>query len=345
MRYLGNKTKLLGEIDGFMRKCDVRGETFLDVFSGTTSVARHFRRQGWRVHSNDISAASYARQRAYVSLGSEPKLPEGGLERATDLLNHAPQRWGLFSRQFSEGGPAGRLYFSSRNGPRIDGAWVMLVNWFRDGVVDEDGFYVLLCALLEAADRVANISGTYGAFLKKLQTAALKPLEIRAPKDLDWASVAGTAHQRDANELVRELEVDVLYLDPPYNGRQYVKYYHLPEILAELHRQRDLPAYEAGLYGKTGLRGFEDRLSDYCKKRRVKQVFTDLCEHAKARWILVSYSEEGILGYPDIVAALEPRGQVQFKRIQHKRFRSDSEENRKVGSDSVDEWLFCCRVD
>ena len=345
MRYLGNKTKLLGEIDAFMRKLDVQGRVFLDVFSGTTSVARHFRKQGWRVHSNDISAASYVCQRTYVSLAKEPKLPEGGLERAVDLLNHAPRRWGLFTRQFSESGPAERLYFSTLNGTKIDGAWVMLVNWFRDGEVDEDGFYVLLCALLEAADRVANISGTYGAFLKKLHPNAEKALEIRTPKDLDWYSIAGRAHQRDANELVRELEVDVLYLDPPYNSRQYVKYYHLPEILAELHRQPDLFSYEEGLYGKTGLRGFEDRLSDYCKKKRVKRVFTDLCAAAQTQWIIVSYSEEGILNYPDIIQALEARGRVQFKRIEHKRFRSDSEANRDVGSASVDEWLFCCKVD
>ena len=74
MRLIGNKTKLLGQIEGFLAERRVRSGTFLDVFAGTASVGQHFRRLGFTVHTNDLLAASYVRQRATVALGRCPRL-------------------------------------------------------------------------------------------------------------------------------------------------------------------------------------------------------------------------------------------------------------------------------
>lgn len=393
MRLIGNKTKLLGSIQRFLEARGVHGGTFFDVFAGTGSVGRHFRRLGYRVRANDLLWSSYVRQLVYVGCARVPdfsgllELPQvrrrlagrrGRAERealgtappgqedlyaAVAALALARPRRGLIWRQYAEGGPAGRLYFSDENGRRIDGAHEELLAWRRDGRVGQDGFWVLLASLLEAADRVANISGTYGAFLKRLQESAREPLRLRPPL-LDLRSPAGRVYRGDANALVRRVSADVLYLDPPYNQRQYAKNYHVPEVLAELHTATDLRAYEAEIYGKTGLRRFEDRRSEYCRRggRRggpspCEKAFRDLVRAARAEHIVVSYSEEGILDREAIGAALaEAAGLPAFdferdhRVISHRRFRSDRNRNGRVyrvlegrAPDEVGEWLFYVR--
>jgi adenine-specific DNA-methyltransferase len=397
VRLIGNKTKLLTGIEEFLVRRGVTGGRFLDVFAGTASVGRHFRSLGYRVSTNDLLMGSYVRQRAYITLDRRPafrkvrdvqpvrrflrsqacrraqadmpETPRGGagLWEVIAYLNEGrpvpgAKGAGLFSRHYSGGGSEGRLFFSEENGARIDAIHAQLVAWLRDDRLDEPSFYLLLTALLEAADRVANISGTYGAFLKQLQPSAQLPLRLRPPA-LDLRSPVGKAFREDANQLVRRLPTDVLYLDPPYNQRQYAKNYHVIEILAELHTIDDVAAYEAGIYGKTGLRAFEDRRSDYCRRQRsggttpCARAFADLVKHARAEHIVVSYSEEGILSRDEIGQALaEAAGQKHYdfetghEEVSHKRFRSDRERNGRTyrvlkgrGRDEVSEWLFYVR--
>lgn len=394
MRLIGNKTKLLGTIEGFLADKGVTSGTFLDVFAGTASVGRHFRRQGFEVRSNDLLVGSATRQHTYIALGRYPSLtkvralqpvrrflrspagrralsergpiPHGatGLYEVVAYLNSQhPDVVGLFARQYSEGGPGERLFFSAENGRRIDAVHGLLMEWRRAGTINESEHLLLLTSLLEAVDRVANISGTYGAFLKKLQTSARERLALRPPV-LDTKGPAGKVFNEDANSLVKRLPTDVLYLDPPYNGRQYAKNYHVIEVLAELHRielsGQDLAAYEGEIYGKGGLRPFTERQSSYCRKRKSKgkpdcaQAFYDLVTNAKAEHIVVSYSEEGILSREQIGEALAAAaGQSSYDyetghlEIGYKRFRSDADTKSRTykhlegrAKDEVAEWLF-----
>lgn len=392
MRLIGNKTKLLGEIEGFLAERGVRGGTLLDVFAGTGSVAQHFRRRGFRVRTNDLLRASWVRQRVYVELSAYPAfagvLAEPAVRRFARagqaaalgapcpeaaplcaVLGYldaglAPGREpGLFGRQYAEGGAGGRLFFSAENGARIDAIHGQLEAWRRAGRLSEPEHALLLCALLEAADRVANISGTYGAFLKRLQASARERLTLRPPL-LDTQGPPGRAYCGEAGALARRLSVDVLYLDPPYNHRQYAKNYHVLEVLAELHTVEDLAAYEAGIYGKSGLRPMADRLSDYCRKsaRRgaespCERAFRALVQSARAEHIVVSYNEEGILSREAIGEALaEASGAAgfdfvrDFREVSYKRFRSDRDAAARRyrvlagrGRDEVAEWLFYAR--
>ncbi|MBX3467594.1 MAG: DNA adenine methylase [Planctomycetes bacterium] len=376
MRLIGNKTKLVPAIEDFLARRGVTGGTLLDVFAGTASVARHFRGRGFRVRSNDLLWSSYAVQRAYVQTGGVPDLsgvlataPVRRFRRPDDLAtvlayldDGLAPREGLVSRQYAEGGPAGRLFFSRTNGLEIDAIHGQLLAWRAERRLDDDGFYLLLALLLEAADRVANISGTYGAFLKHLQQSAREPLRLRAP-DLPLAGPPGRATRMDANLAVRRTPVDTLYIDPPYNHRQYVKNYHVLEVVAELHTVDDPAAYEASIYGKTGLRGFEDRLSSYCRRvprgraASCEEAFRDLVAGARAEHIVVSYSEEGILSREAIgraLAAAAGQRAYDFDRdheeLSHKRFRSDKDGQGRAykvlegrSKDEVREWLFYVR--
>jgi adenine-specific DNA-methyltransferase len=258
---------------------------------------------------------------------------------------------GLIFRQFSDGGPAGRLFFTGENGRRIDSVIATLKEWIGEGWITRDERDVLLASLIDAADRVANTSGVYGAFLKTFQRNAQKPLELLPPPIV--SGPAAQVFNEDGNQLVRRLNADVVYIDPPYNQRQYPKNYHVPEVIAELSDVVDVVSYEAQIRGKTGLLPFEDRRSDYCKKAKCAGVFTDLLLHARTEHILVSYSEEGILSADEIAAALTaacgPEGFSQVV-IDHKRFRSDTDRGGRNyhqvegrNRDRVGEWLFHAR--
>jgi adenine-specific DNA-methyltransferase len=212
---------------------------------------------------------------------------------------------------------------------------------------------VLLASLIDAADRVANISGTYGAYLKTWQKNALAPLELRCPPIVPGPRAR--VFRCDGNELVRRVACDVLYVDPPYNDRQYPKNYHVLEVLAEILDVLDVDAYEASIYGKTGLLPFGDRQSDYCRGSTCARAFRELVAEARAEHIIVSYNEEGILSREEIARAFREAcgdGGFSLERdhlvIPHKRFRSDADRGaaRRYrvlegrGRNEVGEWLF-----
>jgi adenine-specific DNA-methyltransferase len=397
MRYIGNKTKLLPAIESLLESRGVApGSTLLDVFAGTASVARRMKTLGYRVIANDIMACSAVAARATIGVAGPPELAslvsrapfrkflattagraavervaapatcEGealALRAALAYLNErAPEREGVIARQYSESGPGERRFFRAETGRRIDGAIALLREWRGNGWVTAVERDVLLAALIDAADRVANISGTYGAFLKTWQPNALGPLALRAPAIVPGPP--GRVFRRDGNELVREVECDVLYVDPPYNRRQYPKNYHVLEVIAELPDVRDEARFEAAIYGKSGLLPYEDRLSDYCvgprrgKPSPCARAFADLVAGARAEHLVISYSEEGILSLDEIASALAAAcGRDGFDlerdhlRIAYKRFRSDADRGAARtyrvleghAKDEVSEWLFYAR--
>ena len=200
MRLIGNKTKLLPSIERFLQRRGVRGGKLLDCFAGTGSVGRHFRGLGFQVRSNDLMWSSFAVQRCYVATGREPDLrgllddpdvrrflgrvrPASGrpLDQVVAFLGQVEGDEGLFARQYAEGGAGQRLFFSRENGLRIDAVHARLLGWRARGTLDDDGFYVLLVSLLEAADRAANISGTYGDVYKRQRRGRTGP-RARAPR-------------------------------------------------------------------------------------------------------------------------------------------------------------------
>jgi adenine-specific DNA-methyltransferase len=388
VRYLGNKTKLLPAIESLLAARGVRpGALVLDVFTGTASVARRMKALGYRVAANDLMACAVVNARATVGLRGPPRfakllgraplrkflassaareaLASDG-DRATlplraalaFLERRAEPREGLIFRQYSDGGPAGRCFFRGEIGRAIDGVHACLEKWQRERWIDESERCVLLASLVDGADRVANISGTYGAFLKSWQPNARGPLELRPPPIVPGP--AARVFRRDGNELVRRFACDVLYVDPPYNRRQYAKNYHVLEVIAELSDVRDRERYEAEIYGKTGLRPMDDRVSDYCLgdarsgTSPCARAFAALVKDARAEHLVVSYNEEGILSLDEITAALEAACGDGFRRerdhlvLSTKRFRSDADRGAARtyrvleghAKDEVREWLF-----
>src|SRR5688500_18075457 len=187
MRYIGNKTRLLPFILGALRRLGIRPGTAHDAFAGTAAVGRALKASGWRVASSDLMSYSYVFQQAYVvaqgvaSLSElarqEPEVRRAIRERPTDpalspranalravgeyLARHRASEPGFVTVHFPPAG--GRMYFSETNAGRIDAARVALHTWKDSGWIDSSIYYILLAALLEGADRVANTAGVYAA--------------------------------------------------------------------------------------------------------------------------------------------------------------------------------------
>lgn len=342
MRYIGNKTRLLPFILRTLGKSEIPVGSVHDAFAGTASVSRALKVQGWRVHSSDLLMSSYVFQRAYVVADrADPSLDD----MAGELAAVSP-REGFISRNFSPAGGSeskGRMYFTPANAGRIDAARVELERWLTAGKVDEDSYYLLLAAIIEGADRVANTAGVYASYMKRWQPNARRSFAITPERPVKGAQPA-QAHLIDATEAARSIgAVDLLYIDPPYNSRQYVAYYHIPEILARGWSESD-PA----IRGKVGLLAGEEGRSQWSHGRRVQKLFSALLAATSAAHALVSFNSEGHLSPEALLSLLTKAscdGEVAHFSQRYRRYRADSErEGRHYHRDIALEHLYMVRL-
>ncbi|MGE0128502.1 MAG: DNA adenine methylase [Blastocatellales bacterium] len=347
MNYIGSKHTLLPFIEQVFRQIsDGREKTVCDIFAGTGAVGRLFKRLGLRVIANDLQHYAYALNKAYIEINEQPRFTQlrrkykddfvklgdgidGPAEQTLAFVNSLPGAQGFIAKNY---GPAGgRFYYSEDNAEKADAIRQVIEDWFTKGSIREDEYFYLLCSLLEAIDQVANTASVYGAFLKKFKQSALKPLTLK-PLTL-YNHVAGCrAFRRDANELIEEIECDLLYLDPPYNHRQYGANYHVLETIA---------AYDdPELTGVTGMRDYPR--SRYCQPRAAREALEHLITKARAKHILMSYNDEGVLSLDEIHRILSLRGEPKTFSQAYNRFKADS--NREYKRDATVEYLHYVRV-
>jgi adenine-specific DNA-methyltransferase len=342
MRYIGNKTRLLPFILRTLKKGGIPVGSVHDAFAGTASVSRALKAQGWRVHSSDLLVSSYVFQRAYVvAEQADPLLNE----MASELAALAP-RESFISRHFSPTGGSesgGRMYFTPANAGRIDAAREELESWRKAGRVGEDSYYLLLAAIIEGADRVANTAGVYASYMKRWQPNARRAFTVVPEVPVKGAQPA-RAHLMDAIEAAKSIgEVDLLYIDPPYNSRQYVAYYHIPEILA-----RGWTESAPAIRGKVGLLAGEEGRSQWSHGRRVQKLFSALLSATSATHALVSFNSEGHLPPEALLSLLTKAsadGNVTHYSQRYRRYRADSDrDGRHYHRDIALEHLYTVRL-
>ena len=342
MRYIGNKTRLLPFILRTLKKSGIGVGSAHDAFAGTASVSRALKENGWRVHSSDLLMSSYVLQRAYVVADSAGNK----LDEQARMLACLPPRDGFISRNFSPAtgaAAAGRMYFTPENAGRIDAAREELEGWRGEGKIGVDDYYLLLAAIIEGADRVANTAGVYASYMKRWQPNAKRAFDIVPEKPVK-GSQSAEAYLMDAADAAKAIgEVDLVYIDPPYNSRQYVAYYHIPEILARGWTD-SVPA----IRGKVGLLAGVEGRSQWSHGRRVGKLFSALLAATGARQALVSFNSEGHLA-PDalqsLLAAASVDGEVSHFTQSYRRYRADSErEGRHYHRDIALEHLYLVRL-
>jgi len=306
-KYLGAKYRLLDFLSGVIVEKAGRIDTFFDGFAGTGAVALHFTRHARRVVANDILLSNAVINRAFLMSrpGSVSLTKVRGL---IEEINDLPPRPGYVRENY------GGTYFTEENAARIDAARGWIDEQRGRGAVSAQEQCVLLASLLFAADKAANTVGQYDAFLKNLHggpydeagrhvldTNVQKPLRLLTP---DITLMEGhEVYQQDINELIGEIRADVLYLDPPYNSRQYVDCYHVLENIARWDKPR--------LYGKTRKFPRERFKSRYSNRGQCEAALRSLLYRCRSRHLFLSYNNEGILQDRAIRDLLGQLGRVE----------------------------------
>ena len=330
MRYIGSKTNLLSEIREVVGSVASESSVLCDIFAGTGAVGRDFK-ASHKVISNDILFFCYALNRAYIGIAQPPKFNKLTKELGVtpiDYLNSLPLRTHVqsendfISQKFSPAGTDERMYLTVSNALLIDEIRQNIERWSAENLIDQDEYFYLLASLIESVPSVSNIAGTYGAYLKHWDSRTAKRLTL-AEIEVGASRAINEVHNKDANELVDSISGDVLYMDPPYNGRQYSSNYHVLETIARY----DNPE----LKGKTGTRVDSSGTSDYCKKPKVAEAFESLVEKAKFKTLVISYSSEGLLSEDELVDMLERHGNgksLRFKKIPYRRYKRLANDER-----------------
>lgn len=335
MRYIGGKARLLTEIEDLINsKVKVSGGLFLDLFAGTGVVGNHFKPR-FTVYANDSLYLSYAFCAGTLALNTKPKFTnvEPSFGDIFDFLNNLEPQVDesyFIYHNYSPAGEHKRKYFTSSNAAQIDCIRQQVASWFTASKIDKEQKYYLLASLIRAVSAVSNTTGTYGAYLKGWDSRALKPLTLTHPA-LHDNDRKNKAFQSDALKLARRLSVDVCYIDPPYNTRQYSANYHLLDTIA---------LYDAPqIKGVTGIRDIKERtISPFSRKRSAHGAFSSLIKHLQAKHIVVSYSSDGLLSGEEIANILKKHGNkesFEFKSIDYNAYQS-----KRTSRSKVKEYLF-----
>lgn len=322
MNYIGSKLKLcqhfLPETIKSVCGIDLSQKIFCDIFAGTGIVGRTFKTSVKKVISNDIEYYSYILNKNYI----ENHCPLENAENLVSELNELSLcEDGFIYKNYCLGGNGERQYFSDENGKKIDSIRIKIEEWKNTGKINKNMYYFLLASLLESADKVANTASVYGAYLKNLKKSAQKQMILESA-DFELNDNEHEVFKSDANELITRISGDILYLDPPYNSRQYGANYHILNTIAEY--KPFVPK------GKTGLR--EYNRSKYCSVSSVKEEFESLIKNANFKYIFLSYNNEGLMSVEDVRRIMRKYGRYDLAQTDYQRFKADSNRFNKAKS-------------
>lgn len=329
MNYIGSKLKLSSWIEDEITKTvneNLEDLVFCDLFAGTGIVGRTFKNKVKSVISNDIEEYSYILNRNYIQNSEIIENKKFYLEK----LNNLPLiEDGFIYKNYCLGSGSERQYFSDHNGKKIDTIRNKIEEWRQNREINENLYFYLLASLLESADKVANTASVYGAFLKSLKKSAVKEFVLESA-EFSLSNNNHIVYNEDANSLIKKISGDILYLDPPYNQRQYGANYHLLTTITKY--DNFIPK------GKTGMRDYNKSL--YCSRKEVCIAFEDLIKNANFKYVFLSYNNEGLMTLEDIKNIMSKYGKYTPDVQQsYQRFKADKSENRNHKADSTYEYL------
>jgi adenine-specific DNA-methyltransferase len=339
LNYIGSKFKLLEWITDNMKEktgwASFDNKIIGDLFAGTGIVSYHFRKNMARVISNDAELYSSIITHAFTR-----SLYTDNCKKIIDLLqldiqeNKHSTTNGFITTHYSPQGSNERKFFTIENAKRIDYIRNKLET-IKD--ISEDEYKFILASILISADAVSNVPAVYGCFLKNFKTKAVKNLTLLPIHNNTMLAVDGshTYHSDVLNvDFIRSFESDLVYLDPPYNERQYSKNYFPLNIIA---KTPEILLSELPLKGKTGI-PTDCFISPFCKKGdSVENAFDLLFRELKTKWVFLSYNSESIVSKEKMLDIMKKYGTASVIERDYKRFKS-FEYNKDV---DIKEYLFC----
>ncbi len=300
IKYLGSKRLLAPRLAEIADR--LGASSAADLFAGTTRVGQALRRRGIRVSSNDTAAYSQVLGHAYIEAGDD--IDRERVRALLAELDALPGVDGYVTETFCRRA----RYFRPENGMRIDAIRAAIDRATVTAV--ERG--LLLTSLLEAADRVDSTVGVQMAYLKRWAPRAANRLTLREPEQVIGPS--GTVTRDDANALAPRLDdIDLAYVDPPYNQHCYAGNYHVWETIV----RGDEPDHYGVACKRVDVR---ERRSAYNSRRRSWEALTELVASLPVRWLIVSFSNEGFHELEQMQELLATRGHTAMVGIDAPRY-------------------------
>jgi adenine-specific DNA-methyltransferase len=344
LNYIGSKYQLLNWLQTNIQEKtgykSFEGIKVADLFGGTGIVSYHFRNLGAQVISNDAELFSSIITSALTNTTYTAQC-KAIIDTLNSELTSGSKRVGFITEKYSPYSTNERKFFTEENAQKIDHIRQRLEE-LKDTLTDKE-YTFLLASLLVSADAVSNVPAVYGCFLKNFKAKATKSFHLIPIHTCTKEPVIqSTTYNLDvlSDELLNNLSttaLDIVYLDPPYNERQYSKNYFPLNIIAKTPTQlKDEPE----LKGKTGI-PTDCFLSPFCKKgKTVEDTFDKLFASLKTKWIFLSYNSESLVSKNRMCEIMEKYGTVEVVERDYKRFKSFEYNEDK----EIKEYLFCLKV-
>lgn len=323
MRYIGNKESMVEEIDSFIESRVESEEplTLFDAFCGTGAVSDRLKNKFNLVINDNLKwAAVYTAGRLYAPschferLGFDPFA----------FLNQSDEKVQGFIYKNYAPTESSRMYFTPENAARIDYFRKQIEEWHKNKLLSEAEYMLLLASLVESVSRVSNTAGVYGAFLKKWDGRALKPIEFIKPAYNACDSLNIKIYNDKTENIISDVKCDILYLDPPYTQNQYGTQYHLLETLI----LNDHPSVSK----VTGSRPVMPMRSDWSKEYKAHILLDKIIANTTARYVVMSYNNDGLMSKEYIEAVMKRYGKPETyccKKISYKKYQNWKSQNHK----------------
>lgn len=323
MRFIGNKESIVEQIDSFIdSKIAFNDKLILfDAFCGTGSVSDRFKDRFSVVINDNLKWATvYTAGRLYAPICHFERL---GFDPFEFLNQNCDEIHGFIYKTYAPT-ESDRMYFTPENAARIDYLRNQIEEWYRSELLTDSEYMFLLASLIESVSRVSNTAGVYGAFLKKWDGRALKPIEFIKPSYNERTPEDIAIYNDKIENIISDVECDILYLDPPYTQNQYGTQYHLLETLI----LNDCPSVSK----VTGSRPVMSMRSDWSKEYKVNILFDKIIAKTKARYIVLSYNNDGFMSKEYIEAVMKRYGKPETycrRKISYKKYQNWKSQNHK----------------
>lgn len=312
-RYIGNKAKLTQWIMNIIQKHTGGFHSFFDVFAGTASVSKAVIPYADNIIMNDFLYSNNIIYKAFFGQGKYEDEKLQNLFARYNNINPDNLPDNYFSDNF------GNKFFDYKN--------AKLIGWIREDIerrrksLTEKEYAIALTALIYSIDKIANTVGHFDAYIKK--DIIYHPLILQLITPLFPKSVE--IYREDSNILAERIQADVAYIDPPYNSRQYSRFYHIYENLTLWEKPE--------LYG-VAMKPKPQNMSAYCTTNAAS-AFKDLIMKLQVKYIAVSYnntydsksgSSKNKITLEEIGDILKQKGKTTIYNCAHKCFNTGKTE-------------------
>lgn len=328
-RYIGNKNKLMEWISTLIKE-NCEGDSFFDVFAGTGSVT-NFELDNYNTfYINDFLYSNEIIFKGFFDKGHYSQKRIEFYYRKFNNLCADEIEDNYFSINF------GGKFFNPDDAKLIGYIREDLNNLIEANKINKKEFSILLSSLIFSMDRIANTCGHYDAYMKKKNIRNGFKFDLIEPRDVSDKNIH--IFREDSNQLVSQIKTDIAFIDPPYNSRQYSRFYHVLENITKWEKPE--------LFG-VALKPKEENMSEYCKNN-APEAFRNLINNLNANFIVVTYnntytskssSSKNKITLEQIEQILNEKGETKIFQKDYKAFNTG-----KTNLNNHKEYLFITKV-